>query len=127
VEELDDMYRTRRAAFNAAVHDLAGDYAYTLGYLDGDALHGLCRDSGDDLPIMADRPGAAAAGNSLNHGGAGQNVLYIGGQVLWRLDRGAGVQRDDIYLNKGYQPLAGRHRLDTVLGASDATPYPPAD
>ena len=40
-----------------------------------------------------------AAGNSPNHGGAGQNVLYIGGQVRWCAGPNVGVDRDDIYLN----------------------------
>ena len=61
------------------MRDAGGDYAYTLGYRDGDDVAGLRRDSGDLLPILADRP-AAGDGNSPNHDGAGQNVLYIGGQ-----------------------------------------------
>jgi hypothetical protein len=127
LQELDEMAHQCPGEFKAAAREFSGDYAYSLGYVQNDILYGLRRDSGDYLPILADRPPAAGAGNSPNHGGGGQNVLYIGGQVRWCVDRGAGVDRDDIYLNQKYQLLAGENRLDTVLGPSDASPYPRAD
>ena len=83
---------------------------------------GLSRDSGDLLPILADRPCESGAANSPNHGGAGQNVLYIGGQVRWCAEPRVGVDCDDIYLNQKYRVLTGEHRLDTVLGPSEAAP-----
>ena len=38
--------------------------------------------------------------NSPNHGGAGQNVLHIGGHVTWCTNPGAGIDGDNIYLNQ---------------------------
>jgi hypothetical protein len=111
---------------------LAGGYAYVLGYCDeAGRLHGIRRDPDSGrLPIMADAPPFPAqtvglpAGNSLNHGGTGQNVLYLGGQVSFCTQRNVGVGGDDIYLNKHNQVAAGVNRWDTVLGASAAQPLP---
>jgi hypothetical protein len=111
----------------------AGCYAYSLGYSEdgqGPAAHrGLCRTDGDLLPIMADSPlvlegDRVAEVNSPNHGGRGQNVLCIGGNVNFCTTRTVGVDRDDIFVNREGRAAAGTHRQDTVLGAWRATPYP---
>jgi hypothetical protein len=116
------------------VRDLdAGCYAYSLGYnengQDPASHRGLRRTDGDLLPIMADRPlflggDRVAEGNSPNHGGRGQNVLYIGGQVDFCTTRTVGVDRDDIFVNQEGRAAAGTRWQDTVLGAWRATPYP---
>jgi hypothetical protein len=124
--DLEALYQSSRAAYEVAARDLAGDYAYSLGYRENGAHFGLTRASGDGLPILADvQPGRT--GNSFNHGGAGQNVLYIGGDVRWCTERTVGVGRDDIYLNQEYQILAGVNRTDTCLGPGDASPAPHQD
>jgi hypothetical protein len=111
----------------------AGCYAYSLGYSEGGlgpaAHRGLSRDDGDLLPIMSDLPvflggDRVADGNSLNHGGRGQNVLHIGGHVDFYTRRDVGVDGDDIFVNREGRAAAGAHRLDSVLGAWRATPYP---
>jgi hypothetical protein len=119
---LEELYRSRPEAFLRAAHDLAGSYAYSMGYKEGDVLQGLRCDSGDLLPVMADRLPCAAPGNSPNHGGAGQNVLYLGGKVRWCANRSAGIDGDDIYLNRRNEVHAGLAREDTVLGCSDSSP-----
>jgi hypothetical protein len=121
VGELEELYATSPEQFRAAARTLAGNYAYTLGYQEGGHLCGLRGDSGDSLPILADRS-SPAGGNSPNHGGDGQNVLYVGGWVRWCARPTAGVGGDDIYLNRHNQVLAGVNRIDTVLGPSDARP-----
>jgi prepilin-type processing-associated H-X9-DG protein len=102
-------------------------YAYSLGYLATGALYGLTSDDDDRLPIMADGPdvrdGQVFPGNSLNHEGRGQNILFIDGHVEFSKARALGV--DDIYLNQDGLVAAGRGRFDAVLGASWATPLPP--
>jgi hypothetical protein len=123
LQELDELFQDNPKAFADAVRDLAGSYAYTMGYRDeAGKLFGLTRDAGDNLPILADGLSPAAAGNSLNHDGAGQNVLYVGGQVRWCAQRTVGVAGDDIYLNRKAEVGAGVCRDDTVLGPGDATP-----
>src|SRR5262249_20726867 len=86
VQELEKC-RAQPAKFQAMARDLAGCYAYSLGYVepnpqgDGERLLGLHRDLDDRMPVMADRPPASIVGNSPNHGGSGQNVLYLDGSV----------------------------------------------
>jgi hypothetical protein len=54
---------------------------YSLGYFEGGIHRGLHRKSGDGQPILADRLPAPDRPASLNHGGSGQNVLFLGGRV----------------------------------------------
>src|SRR5260370_16333204 len=65
---------------------------------------GLRCDYGDELPIMSDKPpfcqGTCPLGNSPNHGGGGQNVLFIGGNVHFYRTPTVGVGGDDIFSNK---------------------------
>ena len=76
------------------------------------------------LPIMADRLESPTQVNSANHGGNGQNVLYLDGHVEWRTNRNAGINGDDIFVNRHDQLRAGEDREDTVLGPGDASPSP---
>jgi hypothetical protein len=126
VADLERAWVAGPESYRPLARRLAGCYAYSLGYRDGEDVRGLRQAGNDRLPILADRPdyGSAAAGNSPNHGGRGQNVLYIGGWVQFCNVRTVGVERDDIYLNHSYQVLAGENRWDTVLGASDSSPWP---
>jgi prepilin-type processing-associated H-X9-DG protein len=117
--------------FRNATRTLAGCYAYSLGYLDpgGTVLFGLTKAMGGWLPIMADAPACDAgnevlSGNSANHEGKGQNVLFTDGHVEFRTTRTLGPGGDDIYLNAEQRVAAGRNLHDTVLGRSDAEPFP---
>ena len=123
VRELEQMYRSDPNGFQAVAPSLARDYAYSLGYLANGRLLGLSRDSGDLTPILADRPPLAPFGDSPNHGGRGQNVLYIGGNVRWCTTRTAGAGGDDIYLSTNGLVEAGQSPTDTVLAPSEAGPY----
>ena len=58
-----------------------------------------------------------------NHGGSGQNVLYVGGHVRWAAQPTVGEEGDNIYVNRLNRVGAGVCRPDSVLGASDARPY----
>jgi prepilin-type processing-associated H-X9-DG protein len=130
-EQLEDLRRNRPDDYRDATRALAGCYAYSLGYRDTDRGNhlGLTRTMDGLLPIMADAPTCRSAndvspGNSPNHGGRGQNVLYIDGHVEFKETRQAGLDGDDIYLNADHRVGAGRGPRDTVLGRSDAVPYP---
>jgi hypothetical protein len=122
VREMEELYQRDPTRFREEALKLAGGYAYTLGYVDAAGYHGLRRDFGDHFPIVADRLESLTQSNSANHGGAGQNVLYIGGHVEWHTNRFAGVNGDDIFVNRDNQPYAGIGREDTVLGRGDASP-----
>jgi prepilin-type processing-associated H-X9-DG protein len=126
--ELDEMRRDRPEEFDSLIHNLAGCYAYTLGYGTPTSHSGLRSDEGERLPLMADCPafrnGRVAPGNSPNHGFNGQNVLFVDGSVEFATGRNVGVNRDDIFVNQRGEVAAGRNRFDSVLGASWARPYP---
>jgi hypothetical protein len=124
VPDLDDLFRNRREEFDRTAPELAGSYAYSLGYQDGRGLQQLRPGDDDARPIVADRVPCLAPGNSPNHGGSGQNVLYVGGHVRWHTNRNAGVGGDDIYLNQKNEPSAGLGRDDSVLGCSEMSPFP---
>jgi prepilin-type processing-associated H-X9-DG protein len=132
--ELDDLRRRQRDEYHDVTRGLGGCYAYALGYQDpasGSHL-GLTRRMDGQLPIMSDAPPCrsgndVSAGNSPNHGGQGQNVLYVDGHVAFKETRNVGLDGDDIFLNADQRCRAGRGPRDTVLGRSDAVPYPMLD
>lgn len=113
----------------------AGSYAYNLGYIkenEGTSqILQVKRGDGDCIPILADRPARFgevsdwATANSPNHGGQGQNILCLGGNVHFQKNRCALQGGDqDIYRNAQGQPYAGKSISDYVLGASEATAMP---
>jgi len=136
LQELEQELAAGPQRFMKCARQLAGCYAYTLGYCDSEGrLCGLRFDpeqlNNEYLPIMADHPpffeqkdylSTPAVKNSLNHDGAGQNVLYLSGRIEFCTDRKVGVDGNDIYLNKNKLPEAGLDRLDSVLGASGFHP-----
>ncbi len=107
---------------------LSMSYAYSLGYRDADGAilgpgHGG-QSAFSQTPIMADRPPAVGlACNSINHGGAGQNVLFADGHVQFLLRRTLGAG-DDIFLNRDNIVAAGLDAADIVLGYSAARTQP---
>ena len=108
---------------------MGGCYAYHLGYCDGQGhLFGIHCRQGDLVPILADRPprpGETAdwrIANSLNHGGRGQNVLFLGGHVRFVTSRFLGS--DDIFLNDNGRCAAGCCPEDIVLAPSETAPLP---
>jgi hypothetical protein len=121
---LEQLFQEDPQGFRQRVRDLAGDYAYTLGYRDNGTLCGPRLDAGTEVPLLADGPSASGEGNSPNHGGRGQNVLFIGGHVRWLASPVVGPQLDDIYLNRARQIRAGLDACDFVLGCGDAVTGP---
>ena len=67
-------------------------------------------------------PANPAVGNSANHGGTGQNVLFLDGSVRFCPTRTVGLSGDDIYLNRVGRQAAGLDAADTVLGSSASSP-----
>jgi hypothetical protein len=102
---------------------VGGQYAYPLGFFQEDRLCALTRDLGDETPYLSDRsPIHAGKSNSPNHGGKGQNVLFMGGHVRWMTARIVGD--DDIFLNADGKLEASRSVKDIVLGGSEVRPEP---
>ena len=104
---------------------LSGGYAYCLGWVDDkNVYHSPRHPSGQlrsTVPLMGDCPPAGAQlGNSRNHGGGGQNILFHDGHLKFLKTRL--LSGDDFYLNKDNEIAAGRDRADNVLGPSAAKP-----
>jgi hypothetical protein len=103
---------------------MAGDYAYSLGYLGSDGRVRQIRFSRSRLvPLLADAPSFAIAGfQSANHGGCGQNVLFQDLSSRYCTQCVSPDRQDHWFLNAEGEPAAGRHAQDIVLGPSGATP-----
>ncbi len=100
---------------------LRWDYAYNVGYRHASGHPGpLEVMHSSRVPVIADQPNhenyfTIKAGNSPNHGGRGQNVLFGDGSVQWFRTRNAGPHDPDIFLNNEQQPRPGVHAHDSVL------------
>lgn len=120
VEQLNQM---PDCTFRAIAARLAPCYAYTLGYVEDSQIRVPFVGDGP-VPVLSDRPPANVAGldagNSPNHGGRGQNVLFVDGNVMFL--RGRIFQGDDIYTDRAHQVHAGTCREDFVLGSSSSRP-----
>lgn len=103
---------------------LVNCYAYSLGYYKQGIYYGPrypAKKGKAGMPLMADRPAVdVRSGNSPNHGGRGQNVLFHDGHVNFLKKRLVGG--DDFYLNKANRDAAGLDEADAVLGSSAAKP-----
>ena len=97
------------------------DYAYHIGYRRGTARPApMIAEYSAYVPILADRPGHDGGhrileGNSPNHGGRGQNVLYTDGHVRWHHTRRLGPHDPDMFLNAHRLPAPGVSEADATL------------
>lgn len=124
---LDQLRAMPEAEFLQHAPDLLSCYSYSLGYVDKDVYFPAQLDADQHLnsllPLMADCPPRdQGPGNSRNHGGGGQNVLFQDGHVKFTTARNIGPDGDDIFLNKANKVAAGRDRRDVVLGHSASKP-----
>ena len=125
---MNDLVGMSRSEFEVAASRLLPGYAYSLGFRDeDDHIHGPILSHPNapaaQLPLLADAPSSTATiGNSPNHAGRGQNVLYSDGHVAFKTARTAGLRGDDIYLNQANRVAAGLGLHDVVLGAGAAVP-----
>jgi prepilin-type processing-associated H-X9-DG protein len=100
---------------------LCWDYAYNVGYRHASGHPGpLEVEHSSRIPVLADQPNhenylRINEGNSPNHGGRGQNVLFGDGSVRWFRSRNIGPHDPDLYLNNERQPRPGVHVQDSVL------------
>jgi hypothetical protein len=123
----DDLERIRRTDPARFQRMVSFDYAYNIGY------HHTSQHTGpldfahsSQIPVLADQPShdglRISAGNSPNHGGRGQNVLFGDGTVRWFRTRHVSPHDLDLYLNDKGQPQPGLHQEDSVLVPSH-TPF----
>jgi prepilin-type processing-associated H-X9-DG protein len=123
---LDRLQTLDPEAFKQQAQELICCYAYSLGHRDENGYHPPRLDMGEPsalVPIMADAPPPTPwVGNSANHGGNGQNVLFLDGHVDYFTTRNVGMDQDDIYLNREGRQAAGLGPKDTVLGSSASSP-----
>jgi hypothetical protein len=101
---------------------LCWDYAYHGGYREGSGpAQPLTTACSNNIPLLADQPPHHAAlkqilpGNSPNHGGRGQNVLFTDLHVGWHNTRSLGPHDPDMFLNDSQQPAPGLRRDDAAL------------
>lgn len=98
------------------------DYAYNAGYRcpTSGQLQGLhCRTDGFK-PLLADQPphdgtNVILFGNSKNHRGRGQNVLFVSGRVAWFNTRSLGPHDPDMFLNAKLRPAPCAELKDAAL------------
>jgi hypothetical protein len=97
------------------------DYAYNVGYRHESGRPGPLEVAhSSQVPILADQPNHVnyliiLQGNSLNHGGLGQNVLFGDGSVRWLPSRRVSPVDLDLFLNNENEPRPGVHAFDSVL------------
>jgi prepilin-type processing-associated H-X9-DG protein len=117
---LAELRNLSEEEFSRRAPELLGCYGYSLGYWDSGQLHGVWH-SDDHQALLADRPPEGGGpGNSPNHGGRGQNVLFVDGHVEWHPTRM--LHGDDIFRNENHEIHAGVDRNDIVIGSSADRP-----
>ena len=129
---LQDLQKMDPDELDRVAWNLGGSYAYSLGYRDAEGAHGPHFDpnlANYIRPLLADRPPREIVlgdlRNSPNHGGRGQNVLFMDGHCEFCPQRTLPCPVggfDDIYLNQDNKVQAGRGPWDAVLGESAARP-----
>jgi len=118
---LDEIHALSENEFALTSPYLACCYAYSLGYRDEAGYHAPSY-QGAGFPLMSDRsPRDQGPGNSFNHGGTGQNVLFQDGSVKFMTNRSLNFD-GDIFRNKQGKIEAGSDSNDTCLGHSAVSP-----
>lgn len=127
---LPDYERFRKIVKHSpeACRELIGDqFAYNVGYRcsTGETVPVPCSPP-EVIPIASDAPasdgeGRILVGNSPNHEGRGQNVLFSDGHVSWLRNRWISEADKDLFLNAARRPAPGLHQSDSSLGPSFMT------
>jgi hypothetical protein len=124
-EQVEHIRRTQPERYQRM---LGWDYAYNVGYRHASGHSGpLEAMRAWRVPVLADQPDhenylKIREGNSPNHRGWGQNVLFGDGSVGWFRTRRISPHDPDLYLNNDHQPRPGLDAEDSVLVPSK-TPF----
>ena len=112
-----DLCKDAAAGPAPCLHEV--DYGYNLGGSPDGLPASIPASVGGEFALLSDRPAHASrlvkAGNSDNHGGSGQNVLYAGGHVAWHPTRRLGPGDADMFLNDRNLPAPGLRPDDVVF------------
>jgi prepilin-type processing-associated H-X9-DG protein len=116
----DQVDQIRRNDPERYARMLCWDYAYNVGYRNDSGQRPVEVVYSAGIPILADAPDhenfvQIREGNSPNHGGKGQNVLFGDGSVRWFRTRVIDPLDPDLYLNNERQARPGVHVRDSVL------------
>ena len=119
-DALDDIDRLASLA-----PSLGGSYGYSLGVRHDGVYYAPRRGRVAGQLISADRPvrpsmANVARSNSPNHGGAGQNTLFLDGHVEFRTSPRTGTVGDNIFVNQKERVEPGLDWDDSVIGSSEA-------
>lgn len=103
-----------------ACKTIGSDYAYNVGHYDSGRVVSLAASRSEQVPLLADQPPhenfqALRPGNSPNHGGRGQNVLYADLHVGWHNTRRLGPNDPDMFLNDRNELAPGLDSDDAAL------------
>ncbi len=99
---------------------MGGSYGLSFGYIEDGKYHAFTDLSRSNFALIADMPGYQ--GQSPNHGGLGQNVLFEDGRVEFLVTPRFKSVGDDIYANDDGLSAAGVHPDDSVIAPSSVTP-----
>ncbi len=98
------------------------DFAYNVGYVDPKSGHAepITPWLPVTVPLLADQPphdgaGRVLEGNSPNHGGRGQNVLFSDLHLRWLPTRKVGPHDSDLFLNQKQLPEPGVSLQDAAV------------
>ncbi len=107
---------------NRVIHMLCTNYAYNPGHRSATSnkVVPIPADHMASDPLLGDQPPhenfrTILDGNSPNHGGRGQNVLYSDLHVSWHNTRRLSPTDPDMYLNNEYKIAPGVSPKDSIL------------
>lgn len=102
--------------------NMGGSYGYNLGYVTNGVYQSTKNLQHTRFAIMADAPTQAPPYRTLNHDGAGQNVLFEDLHVQYLTTCKAHGCNDDIFVNDQGAVAPGLHVHDAVIGSSPVRP-----
>ncbi|GAC1465372.1 MAG: hypothetical protein NVSMB9_04900 [Isosphaeraceae bacterium] len=123
-DSLCDLVATDLPRFRELI---TSDYAYNVGHYNRSGkVVPVTSDSQANIFLLGDQPPhidfrQVLPGNSPNHGGRGQNVLYADLHVGWHNTRRVGPQDDDMFTNALHQLAPGLNPKDVSLMPSLAS------
>ncbi|NQU20925.1 MAG: hypothetical protein HQ567_06545 [Candidatus Nealsonbacteria bacterium] len=105
---------------------MGGSYGLSFGYVENGKYHAFTDLSRSNFALIAELPSLGTMpgyeGQSLNHGGRGQNVLFEDGRVRFLVTPRFNPGGDDIYANDEGLPAPGVHPRDSVIAPSILSP-----